>query len=248
MRIYYRGSWVLVGLSMALFVVTLAAGTVLATTTTSPNYEASETQFGAGAALETCSGQYCARASIGAIGGSSSSQNFTARFSELPEDDEEPLLEMMIEPGEANLGDLATDRTATRTMVLHVRSHFAGGYIVQVTGSSPSYKGYTLATPLESIASMQGTEQFGINVVANTTPQLGADPTLMPDDTVATGVANPKYGTPNQFAYINGDEVARSTSQSSQIRYTISMIVNVAGSTPAGHYAGDFSAVVTPVF
>ncbi len=243
-----RGSWITSGLLVALFVVS-STTSVFAVTTNSPNYEASETEFGAGAALETCSGQYCASASIGAIGGESSSANFTAAFSQLTEDDDEPLLELMIEPGEANLGKLDIDRTATRTMLLHVRSHLAGGYTVQVTGNPPQFEGYSLATPIESIASLTGTEQFAINVVANNTPDVGANPMSTDgEEEPVQGIVLPKYGTPNQFAYINGDIVARTASESSQIKYTVSMIVNVSGNTPAGHYSGDFSALVTPVF
>lgn len=230
---------------MALFVV--ASPPLFATTATSPNFEASETEFGAGAALNSCSGQYCAQASIGAIGGESSSQNFTASFS-TTDDDEEPLLELIIEPGKSNLGKLDIDRTATRTMLLHVNSHNAGGYIVQVTGAPPKYNDYSLATPIESIASLQGTEQFGINVVANTSPEVGANPVMLPDETPLTGVVLPKYDMPNKFSYVDGDIVARADMQSSKIRYTISMIVNVSGNTPAGHYSGDFSALVTPDF
>lgn len=233
---------------MALFVVT-GASTVLAQTTTSPNYEASETEFGAGAALETCSGQYCASASIGSIGGESSSANFSASFSQLTEDDDDPLLELMIEPGESNLGKLDVDRTATRTMLLHVRSHLAGGYTVQVTGNPPQFEGYTLATPIEPIASLAGTEQFAINVVANNAPDIGDNPVSTDgEEEPVEGAVLPKYGTQNEFAYINGDIVAQTASESSQIKYTVSMIVNVSGNTPAGHYSGDFSAIVTPVF
>ncbi len=235
---------------MALFVAAITTPAVRATTTNSPNYEASETQFGAGAALESCSGLYCAQASIGAIGGESSSPNFTAAFTTLNTDDEEPALEMLIETGEANLGKIDIDRTATRTMLVHVRSHFAGGYILQIVGTPPSFEGYALATPIEPIASLIGVEQFAINAVANTTPVLGGSPVSTQDgeSTEVTGVVLPKYSTPNLFAYADGDAVARSTSESSQIRYTISMIVNVAGTTPAGHYSGDFAAIITPEF
>ena len=243
-----RGSWITSSLLVALFVVS-STTSVFAVTTNSPNYEASETEFGAGAALEACSGQYCASASIGAIGGESSSANFTAAFSQLTEDDDEPLLELMIEPGEADLGKLDIDRTATRTMLLHVRSHLAGGYTVQVTGNPPKFEGYSLATPIEPVASLTGTEQFAINVVANNTPDVGADPLSTDgEEEPVPGVVLPKYGTPNEFVYINGDIVARTASESSQIKYTVSMIVNVSGNTPAGHYSGDFSALVTPVF
>lgn len=238
---------VLGSLCMALFAVA-ATTTVLATTATSPNYEASETEFGAGAALEACSGQYCASATIGAIGGESSSEHFSAAFSTPAEGDEEPLLELMVEPGEAHLGQLGTDRTATRTMLLHVNSYLAGGYTLQVTGVPPHFNDYTLASPLQPTASSKGSEQFAINAVANTDPEIGTDPTSISDSTTVPGVVLPNYGMPNKFMYINGDTVARSTTESSKIRYTISMIVNVAGTTPAGHYAGDFSAMVTPDF
>ena len=241
-----RGSKLAVGL-LAVFFAVLIAQPAFANTSKSENYEASEAEFGAGAALETCSGTYCARASIGQIGGDTNSENYSASFDPLSEDSE-PVLELIIEPGKANLGQLDIDRTATRTMVLNVRNHQAGGYTVQVVGSPPSFDGYSLATPIEPSASLMGTEQFALNVVTNTDPEVGEDPKLVEEDKADRTIAVPKYATPNLFAYINGDVVAKSLSESSQIRYTISMIVNVSGDTPAGHFSGDFSAVVTPVF
>lgn len=235
------------GLFVALFAY-IYAQPVMATTSKSQNYEASETEFGAGAALETCSGSFCARATIGStVAGESASANYSADFGPIT-DDSEPALELIVEPGESNLGNLDMDRTATRTMILNVRSHLAGGYIVQILGNTPKYEDYHLAAPTEPTPSQKGTEQFGLNVVANTDPEVGADPRLMPADEVLRGVVLQKYSTPNLFAYTNGDPVARVDTESSQIRYTISMIVNVAGTTPAGHYSGDFSAIVTPVF
>lgn len=231
---------------MALFVA-ISPEAVKAVTTKSPNFEASETEFGAGAALNTCSGSYCARATIGGMSGNSSSANFTADFSPLTPESE-PMLEVMVERGESNLGDLAVDRTATRTMIFHVRSFQAGGYTLQINGTPPQYEGYMLATPANATESVQGSEQFALNVVANTTPAVGANPAFMPAEEVIDNIVQPKYAAANRFAYTDGDTVARTASESSQIRYTISMIVNVSGNTPAGHYSGDFSAVVTPVF
>lgn len=241
-----HGGWSALGVLVSLCIV-FAAQPALANTSKSQNYEATETEFGAGAALETCSGTYCARATIGQTGGDSSSESYSASFGPLSSDSE-PMLELLIEPGQSNLGQLDIDRTATRTMVLNVRNHQAGGYTVQVVGSPPSFDGYSLATPIEPTASLMGTEQFALNVVANSDPEVGEDPRLVEEDRADRSIAVPKYATPNLFAYINGDVVAKSLSESSQIRYTISMIVNVSGDTPAGHFSGDFSAVVTPVF
>lgn len=245
-----RSSLLGCGLVIAVLAV-LSGGVAFANTAKSPNFEAVEVEFGVGAALETCSGEYCAQATIGSMSGESSSENFTASFDTLDEDDDEPLLALIVEPGESNLGRLDIDRTATRTMKLHVRSHKAGGYIVQVIGAPPRYESYTLATPLEPVASLAGVEQFGINLVANDDPQVGQEPEStgeVIDDDILKDVIAEKYGMKNKFSYINGDVVAQTSSESSQIRYTVSMIVNVAGTTPAGHYSGDFSAIVTPVF
>lgn len=242
-----QGSLLALGLWVALFGF-VGIQNVTAQTSRSDNFEISEAEFGAGAALESCSGSYCAKATIGGtIEGESGGANFTAAFGSISADSE-PMLELFIEPGQSDLGELATNRTATRTMLLHVRSHLAGGYTVQVNGEAPRFDRHTLYTPTEPIVSQQGREQFAMNVVANTYPEVGDDPRLMPADEILAGVATARYGTPDLFAYNSGDVVARTLSESSQIRYTVSMIINVAGDTPAGHYSGDFSAVVTPVF
>lgn len=247
MRRFLRGSVAAAGLGMACFVLVWAQP-VWAVTSKSPNFEVSETEFGAGAALNTCSGSYCAQATIGSTtNGEGSSANYAASFSPL-EDNSEPSLELFVEPGKSDLGQLDIDRTATRTMVLNVRSYLAGGYTVQITGTPPQFEGYTLDTPTTPTASQVGSEQFGLNIVANTSPSIGQDPISSLDDKPVPGVAMPAYSVPNMFMYSDGDVVARTLSESSQIRYTVSMIVNVGGTTPAGHYAGDFSAVVTPVF
>lgn len=247
MQTHREVNWVALWLLAAVAVLGLATP-ALATSTRSDNYEASEAEFGAGAALEACSGSYCARASIGNLSADdSSSASFTAAFGPLSTDSE-PMLDVMVEPGDANLGVLSTDTTASRSMVLHVRSYLAGGYQIQITGDPPRYGEHQLATPSTPTASTPGTEQFAINAVANTAPAVGSDPEFTAGEGETPDIILSDYATANSYMYLDGDVVARTTSESSQISYTISMIVNVAGSTPAGNYMGDFSAIVTPVF
>lgn len=223
------------------------AGSALAVTS-SQNYEAVETEFGAGSALETCSGQYCARATIGDIsGGESSSKNHTAEFSQVTADSE-PFIEVIIEPGQSNLGVLELTKTATKETIVKIRSHLSDGYTLQVVGEPPTYGDHALNTSSTLMASTPGTEQFGINLVKNTVPGIGADLVQTPSEQTSFGEVAEGYSVPNMFKYVNGDVVALSRSQSGQTDYTISMIVNVAGSTPAGHYAADFSVLVVPIF
>lgn len=220
----------------------------LAVPARSPNFEITEPEFGAGAALETCSGEYCARASIGDIGGGTANNASTTAEFEPVESASHPLLEVIIEEQEANLGVLSTDTTASKTTLIKIRSYLSEGYTLQIVGQPPRYADHSLATASSPTTSRPGTEQFGINLVANTDPAVGANPTQVPSGEFSFGYVEADYLTSNQFMYDDGAVVARSQSESGRTDYTLSMIVNVADSTPAGHYQAEFAAVVIPVF
>jgi hypothetical protein len=97
--------------------------------------------------------------------------------------------------------------------------------------------------------SSPGTEQFGINVVANTTPiSQGANPVQIPSSTFSFGLAAPGYDTPNNYKYNNGDTIAQSPKSTGETDYTISYLANISGVTPAGHYVMNQSLVATATF
>lgn len=229
----------------AAFIVVATAVPALAITSSSPNYQVIETQFNAGSNYESCSGQYCAQVSLGDVsdpGGLS-----TAAFDETQH--EEPVLEMIVERGASNLGTLSPDRTSTKTMTVKVRNYQSGsGYMLQIMGDPPKFGDHTLSTPSVPTQAAPGTEQFGLNVAANTTPEVGKMPKQVPDTDGIFGEATPNYRTPNLFMYKNGDVVARGLTASGRTDYTISMIVNISASTPPGRYAGDFAAILVPVY
>lgn len=232
---------------MVLF-ASASVGTAYALTSSSPNYQVTESDFGSMSLLENCSGAYCTQVTMGDIeAGESASANYSATFGSLA-GQEEPLLEVIVEPGESNLGVLTTESTASKTTGLKVRSYMSGGYTVQIFGDPPRYGNHTLGVPTNPTASQPGTEQFALNLVKNSSPELGEDPWQIPDADFGSGFAEPGYDTPNLFKYVSGEIVARSLSESGRTDYTISMIVNIADSTPAGHYTSDFTAVVMPVF
>lgn len=238
---------------LVLLVAVIAGGDVTAayattSTSNSTNYQMSEMQFGGGSTLESCSDKYCARASIGdmAAGESKSTRN-SATFGSIA-NEEEPLLEVIVDPGESNLGNLSTEETATKTMTVRIRNYLSDGYMLQIIGDAPKYDGHALNTPSTPTAATPGKEQFAINAAVNTEPNVGAAPLQIPSDQMSFGFVEEDYATPNLFKFTSGDVVARSLSESGRTDYTISMIVNISSSTPAGHYTGDFSAVVIPVF
>lgn len=225
----------------------MGTGTAFAVTSSSSNYQVTETQFNAGSSLQSCSGQYCAKTSIGDTAvGSAASADVTAQFGPITSKD--PLLEVIVEAGASNLGVLTTEGTATKTTTVRIRNYLSGGYVLQIVGDPPKYNGHPLNTSSTPVPSVPGTEQFGINAALNTTPSVGAMPVQVPSDQTSFGVVAQNYRSANMFMFNSGDVVARSVTASGQTNYTISMIVNISSATPAGHYSGDFSAVVIPVY
>lgn len=240
--------WKYVGLTLLAVILSIGGtNTAMAITSTSPHYQVTETQFNAGSSLQSCSGQYCAKTSIGDTAvGSAASSSATAQFGPITNSD--PLLEVIVDPGQSNLGVLSTESTATKTTTVKVRNYLSGGYVLQIIGDPPKYNGHALSTSSTPVASKPGTEQFGINGVANTTPNVGADAVQVPSDQVSFGMVTSNYRVPNKFSFTSGDVFGKSTTSSGQTNYTISMIVNISSATPAGHYSGDFAAVVIPSY
>lgn len=227
------------------------AGTAAAATseqpTASPNYMIVEPQFGAGSSQGDCSENYCANTSVGdTAAGRTGSENYRALAGGAGTD--EPLLEVIASGGMANLGALSPTATSMLTMTVSVRNYLTGGYVMQIAGDVPGYGQYKLAALDEPAASRVGVEQFGINLVANQTPAVGADPVQVPSGEFSFGKVAPEYGTPDKFMYKDGDIVAYSEIDSGRTDYTISMIINISNITPQGWYASFFSAVVAPMY
>lgn len=222
-------------------------GTALATTSTSNNYQATEMEFGSGANVNSCSGQYCARVSIGDMtDGKEMKTESTAAFGNLM--DNEPRLEMIVDPGPSSLGVLTTEHTATKETTVRVLTYLSTGYELQIIGDPPRYDNHTLETPTTPTASTAGIEQFAINAAVNTSPNIGKALVQVPSGEFSFGTLTENYSQPNLFKYTSGDVIARSLSASGRTDYTISMIVNISNNTPAGHYTGEFAAVAIPIF
>ncbi|MBX4197581.1 hypothetical protein KW801_03455, partial [Candidatus Saccharibacteria bacterium] len=159
----------------------------------STNYKANEVFFGAGGDTNQSSANYNASVSAGALGvGQTSSANYQAYSGFLTPN--EPFLELQIDTSTVDLGVLDTSTAKTGTALFHVRAHIDSGYTVQTLSSPPSYTSGTQTHTLTAMTSLGsstvGTEQFGINLVHNTSPaNFGTDPSPQPNGTFATGVA-----------------------------------------------------------
>ncbi len=222
--------------------------TVYADTSSSTNYRVEQTFFGSGGELNACSTAYCAKQTLGELGvgeTNSASYRVFAGFNTT----DEPYIEFVVTAVNIDLGYLDDTQAKTANGTFYVRAWQAGGYAVRTTADPPK-NATDQITPLASpAASTVGTEQFGINLVANTNPAtFGADPQQVPDNTFSFGTAATGYDTADQYKYNKGDVIAQSTASSSVTIYTLSYLFNISATTVAGGYAFNHVIVVTGTY
>ena len=223
-----------------------------AQSSSSTNFKVDEYQFGSGGELENSSASFRAQTSIGSLGvGRSSSANYDMEAGFLTPN--EPFLELFINSSTVNLGDLSTGATGTGSGTFWVRTYLSGAYIVQTMSQPPTSEGAAVINAKTSLgAPIPGTEEFGINLVDNSSPDIGANSLNVPDGTFADGTVASGYSTVNQFKYGVGDIIASSAATAGnqavgRTDYTISYIANISSITEAGSYTmrHDIVAVAT---
>lgn len=235
---------------LLLATVTLFTGAtaVVLAQSSSTNYQIEESYIGPGGQLDSSSASYQARASLGDTGvGNSSSANFDLWAGYTTTDD--PYIEMVVPADVEDVGVLTASTTGTADHTFYVRTYLASGYAVTSYSDPPENNNYTLSNLTSPTASSAGTEQFGINLVANTVPTtFGANPSQVPDGTFSFGFASTGYDTANLYKYVKGDTIAESNSSSGRTDYTISYILNIQPLTPGGVYVMRHNLIATSTF
>ncbi|HKR81943.1 MAG TPA: hypothetical protein VJR27_03000 [Candidatus Saccharimonadales bacterium] len=221
-----------------------------ANATQSTNYQIQEDFIGGVGGTYANSTNYQSIGSAGAAAvGDSSSANYRTQSGATTTND--PSLSFAVNTSSVALGTLSTGSAGTGTAAFSVLNYTSYGYVVQVLGNPPSYGGHSL-TAMSGAASSAGTEQFGINLVANTTPAslsgVSANPQQVPSGSFSNGTFGSGYGTTNTYKYNSGDTIAQATQSSGQTTYTISYVANISGTTPAGAYTGAETLICTGTY
>jgi hypothetical protein len=230
-------------------VVLVAAAIPVSAQSSSTNYKVEETFFGTGGELDAASANYKAKQSAGeAVVGNASSANY--QFYGGFNTTDQPLLEFAVNGGVYDLGILDPTVPGTAVAAFTVRNYLSSGYTVLIRGAAPSTSGglHALAAMNSLAGSTPGTEQFGVNLTANTNPAIGTAVTQSPDSSFGSGAATSDYDTPNQFKFVDGDTIAFSNKSSGQTNYWLSLIANISRDTPAGQYGGSLNIQVVPTF
>jgi hypothetical protein len=216
--------------------------------TSSTNYQLGEAVFASGGQLNSCSSNYCSKQAAGELAvGSTSSANYLAHAGF--NTDRQPYIQINVSNTNTYLGTLTSSTTATTTASFSVETYLAHGYAVINASGPPTNGSYTMQTSTTPTTSNVGTEQFGMNLVANTSPaSFGSNPVEEPDNTFSFGQVATAYDNPNQYLYNQGDEIAYSTSSTSFTTYTISYIFNISHVTPGGTYTFYHVLVATGTY
>ncbi len=263
-RVYLRNVLVVCAALAVGFGVTAVANACSANQQTcSSGWGVSEAFFGKGGSLcdPTSSNPndyehsptYCAKTAIGETGvGNVTSPTYQAQAGF--NTDRYPSLTLIVNNPNANLGYLSTGSPSTTTATFSVQTYLASSYIITTSGSAPTNNGAGLhtLTPITTGgggSSSAGTEQFGMNLVANTSPTtFGANASCQTSGFCTLGTVPTNYGTTNKYYYNNGDTIATGSSNTGQTNYTISYIFNISNLTPDGTYTFNQSIVATSTF
>lgn len=174
---------------------------------------------------------------VGTGDSSSASFNLGAGFWQAVGDD--AILIFNVTSNLADLGVLSNSTVRYGTAAFNVATTAQGGYVVEFTGNPLSFESNTI-NPLSSPGtSNPGTEQFGFNMVANSSPAIGLDPYG------GYGQVSSDYNTANSFKFASGDRIAECSRPSSQTNFTMSFIANIQNSSESGQYSSDLNIVAT---
>ncbi len=139
--------------------------------------------------------------------------------------------------------------TATALSQMAASTNANNGYNITVNGPTLTSGTNEIDAITSPTASVVGTGQFGMNLVENTTPAVGADVADPPNGDDLRGQAATDYDVADLFKFVSGDIVAASNNggagpTNSQI-FTTSYIVNVPGAQPAGTYTTTLTYICT---
>jgi hypothetical protein len=238
---------------LAVVLLVMISAPVVAQSSSSNSYRVDEYQFGSGGELENTSANFRAQTSVGSLGvGRSSSTNYDLEAGFLTPS--EPFLELFVNFASVDLGNLDTGSTGTGTGTFWVRTYLSSGYVVQTMSQPLTSEGGAVIDAKATLGvPSPGTEEFGINLVDNASPDIGSDPLNVPDNTFADGTVATGYNTPDQFKYGVGDVIARAAATLGnqavgRTDYTVSYIANINAITEAGTYTMVHDVVVVATY
>ena len=142
-----------------------------------------------------------------------------------------------------DLGTLSSGSTKSAQTRFLVATNAALGYNVTINGTTMTSGTDTIPAIVTQDVSRPGTSQFGINLVNNSSPNVGINPSGP-----GSGSVNNNYNDTDRFRFVNGDQIARATSADEYKLYTVSYVVNVSNIQAPGTYVSTLTYICTATF
>lgn len=135
-----------------------------------------------------------------------------------------------------NFGSLSNLSTAKAQSQMLTATNADNGFQISVYGSTMTSGNNTISALPVADVSRPGVSQFGLNLVANTTPSIGENPT-------GTGSAAPLagYNQPDFFKFASGDPIVSVAASDEYRKLTASYIVNIQKDQPIGVYVSTIT-------
>lgn len=136
-----------------------------------------------------------------------------------------------------DFGQFSSAVTSTGRSQLVAATNAGSGYSITMTGLTMT-SGNNEIPAMTGQTSKVGTSQFGVNLRANTVPQIGSNPTGP-----GTGHPTTNYNQPNNFRFVSGQPIAQATEAQDYKKYTVSYIVNINKDQAPGVYSTTLTYV-----
>jgi len=155
-----------------------------------------------------------------------------------------PFLTFAITDAAVDLGTLTNVSTGSDTATFTVATNAGSGYVADISGSTLTNGDSDTITAIggSKTTSSTDSEQFGLNLKDNATPDVGSEASG------GSGAAAGEYATADSFAFQSGDTIASASGPSNTTTFTASFIANIAGATESGAYATTLTLIATGKF
>src|SRR3989338_102315 len=158
----------------------------------------------------------------------------------------DPTLTFSLGAATVALGTLSTSSTSSGSHTALIATNGASGFTLTYNGATLTSGGNTITAMGAANTSTIGSEEFGINLRDNATPDVGA--TVTTNAGTCTAIAA-DFNTVDSFSYTASATTSLATAAApADCVYTVSYIANIATTTEAGSYATTVTYVGTGLF
>ena len=158
----------------------------------------------------------------------------------------DPTLTFSLGAATVALGTLSTSAVTFGSHTASIATNGASGFTLTYNGATLTSGANTITAMGAANTSTIGSEEFGINLRDNATPDIGA--TVTTNAGTCTAIAA-NFDTVDSFSYTASTTTSLATAAApADCVYTVSYIANIATTTEAGSYATTVTYVGTGLF